>query len=354
MDRKLATARVIRDIQPIEGADNIELCFVDGWQSVVKKNEFVEGELVIFAEIDSILPDKEWSHFLKDKNRPDKPIRVKTCKLKGTLSQGIIFPLTILDGVLPTLENIVEGQDYADVLGIVKYEPKIHASLMGKVLNAFPTHIVPKTDSERLQNLWNDKFKESIHGTMFAARFKEDGTSFTVFHKSEINDATQVTNGVCSRNLQIDPSDEGNVYVEMAKKYDLLNLLKNTGLNLAIQAEIVGPGIQKNTSGVTEKTIRVFDVYDIDAQRYYDYDRLVEFCKQYNLPQVETLTDIFVFDKNKHDWEYFIKMTEQVYPLSKKQIEGLVFTPIKETYSPSLRGRLRFKVINPAYLLNNE
>ena len=92
--RQLATIRKIKEIKPIPNADRIELCIVDGWQSVVKKNEFTVGELVVFAEIDSVLPFEPWSEFLRDKKSPDKAIRLKTCKLKGTLSQGVIFPLS--------------------------------------------------------------------------------------------------------------------------------------------------------------------------------------------------------------------------------------------------------------------
>lgn len=96
MERKLASIQVIGDIQPIEGADRIEVATVNAWKTVVKKGDFKVGDTVIFCEVDSILPFTPWSEFLRNKDKPDKPIRLKTCKLRKTVSQGVVFPLTIL------------------------------------------------------------------------------------------------------------------------------------------------------------------------------------------------------------------------------------------------------------------
>lgn len=343
MERKLATIRRITEIENIEGADRIQLARVDGWQSVVKKGEFRVGDNVIFIEIDSILPFEPWSEFLRDKKDPEKPIRLKTCKLRGTLSQGIILPLSVIfdyDGPRS------EGDDVTDYLKITKYEPAIAANLAGKAKGNFPTHLFPKTDSERIQNLWSPKFLDEIDGVKFVARFKEDGTSFTSFGHHGVM-------GICSRNLMLD-MDDGSVYKQMFEKYNFEELFKRIDRNLAIQAEIIGPGIQKNSSGVSEKQIRVFDIFDIDKQKYFNYDELWNFCEVNYLPQVTTLTDSFVFDRNVHTMEYILKMTEQKYHGTNTQIEGLVFTPVEEMISKRLQGRLRFKMINPNYLLVNE
>lgn len=361
MERKLATIRRVLEVKPIEGADRIELCGIDGWQSVIRKGEFNVGDLVIFAEIDSIIPFAPWSEFLRDPKNPERRIRLKTKKLKKVISQGVVFPLNILpiekEQFCGNMEVIVksdgtkipveDGIDVTEILGIEKYNPEIPACWAGKIKGNFPTHMVPKTDSGRLQNLWKDSFKDEIHGKMFAVTHKMDGTSLTCY---SINGEI----GVCSRDFVLDLNDEGNVYVEMFKKYDLANFFTKLGLNIAIQAEIIGEGIQKNMAHIKGKEIRVFDIYDIDAQRYYSYDQLHAFCRVNNLPQVHTLTDIFVFDKNIHDLDYFIRMTEQKYVGTNQQIEGLIFAPIQECYSNELVGRLRFKVINPNYLLENE
>lgn len=90
--RKLATIRRITDIKPIEGADLIELAYISGWQCVTAKtNGFKKNDLCIYFEIDSLLPELPDTEFLRPKN-----FRIRTIKLKGVLSQGIIFPLDFL------------------------------------------------------------------------------------------------------------------------------------------------------------------------------------------------------------------------------------------------------------------
>lgn len=99
VERKLATIRRIAEIRPIEGADQIEVAQIDGWQVVIAKSEgFKVGDLCIYCEIDSVLPEYEYFEFLRNKK-----FRIKTIRLKNTLSQGIIFPLDLL-------EKITKGQ----------------------------------------------------------------------------------------------------------------------------------------------------------------------------------------------------------------------------------------------------
>jgi RNA ligase (TIGR02306 family) len=101
MERKLATIRKIKDIVPIEGADAIELALVDGWQVVVAKNVGHKvGDKVVYCEIDSFLPIKEEFEFLRKssykKMGDQEGFRLKTIKLKNTLSQGLILPYSII------------------------------------------------------------------------------------------------------------------------------------------------------------------------------------------------------------------------------------------------------------------
>jgi len=90
--RKLAHVEKIVSIQPIDGADRIEVATVLGWQVVVKKDEFKVGDLCIYIEIDSVLPEIEDFEFLRDKK-----FRIKTQKLRGQISQGLILPLDALN-----------------------------------------------------------------------------------------------------------------------------------------------------------------------------------------------------------------------------------------------------------------
>ena len=95
MGRKLATIRRVENIRPIDGADKIELAKVDGWEVVVKKDEFKVGDMVIYIEVDSLLPeDNPMFEFMRERK-----FKVKTVKLRNVVSQGIIFPLSILSSV---------------------------------------------------------------------------------------------------------------------------------------------------------------------------------------------------------------------------------------------------------------
>lgn len=90
--RRLATIRKIADIKPIEGADRIETCIVDGWEVVCKKDEFKVGELVVYIEIDSIVPERPEFEFLRERK-----FRVRTIRLKRQISQGLVLSLSILN-----------------------------------------------------------------------------------------------------------------------------------------------------------------------------------------------------------------------------------------------------------------
>ena len=97
MERQLATIRRIAEIKPIEGADVICSYRVDGWWVVGKKDEFKVNDLVVYFEIDSWIPH-EIAPFLSKGKEPReyngiKGERLKTIKLKGSLSQGLILPL---------------------------------------------------------------------------------------------------------------------------------------------------------------------------------------------------------------------------------------------------------------------
>lgn len=96
MDRKLASIQKIVEVRDIPGADRIQVARVNAWDTVIRKDEYRAGDLCIFAEVDSILPFAPWSEFLRDKKNPDKPIRLKSVRLKKQLSQGLALPITIL------------------------------------------------------------------------------------------------------------------------------------------------------------------------------------------------------------------------------------------------------------------
>lgn len=106
MERKLASIQKILALNQIEGADAIECATVLGWKLVVKKGEFKVGDLAIYCEIDSVLPEKPEFEFLKSCK-----YRIKTVRLRGQISQGICFPLS----VLPSEVSLEEGLDVTEI-----------------------------------------------------------------------------------------------------------------------------------------------------------------------------------------------------------------------------------------------
>ena len=113
-ERALAYIVTIDDITPIDGADNIELARVSGWRCIVNKEQFKPGDSAVFFEIDSLVPETEWSEFL----RPKK-FRVKTFKLNKfkVASQGLLMPMDIL----PKGKTFNVGDDVTKVLGVTYY-----------------------------------------------------------------------------------------------------------------------------------------------------------------------------------------------------------------------------------------
>jgi RNA ligase (TIGR02306 family) len=104
MSRKLASIQKVVNVQPIENADAIEMIQVLGWELVAKKGSFKVGDLCVYFEIDSILPETEWSEFMRPRG-----FRIKTIKLRGQVSMGLALPISILKDY-GNLEQV--GEDY--------------------------------------------------------------------------------------------------------------------------------------------------------------------------------------------------------------------------------------------------
>ena len=180
--RKLATIRKIDALNPIDGADAIECATVGGWKVVVKKGEYTVGDLAVYCEIDSWIPT-ELAAFLSKGKEPRefegiKGERLRTVKLRGQLSQGLLLPLE------PTCANIeselIEGLDVSLPLNIVKWEMSMNAQLAGMARGNFPS-VIPKTDQERAQNLVQEIVGAIEAGMKFEITEKLEGSSMTCY-----------------------------------------------------------------------------------------------------------------------------------------------------------------------------
>ncbi|HCN78978.1 MAG TPA: RNA ligase (ATP) [Verrucomicrobiales bacterium] len=337
MKRKLASIQSVLAIEPIPNADAIELVRIQGWQCVVKKGEFRVGDVGVFFEIDSVPPDDERFAFLwrpKDGSVVPQPatFRLRTIRLRGMLSQGLLMPLRQFPEI-PS--GLTTSADVTEILQITKWETQI--PLNDEVDGPFLPG-VPKTDEMRVQSV-PDVIAE-ITGKPYVITVKCDGTSATY----GMNRHTGVFT-VCGRNWSIKRGT--NAYWHAAEKYDLEALLGRFP-QWIIQAELVGPGIQKNRLGLKGIELRVFNVYDQHVGRYLDHDEASAILSDRGLSMVDELERGESFS---HDQASLLALAEGFYPGTQNEREGLVIRPQTETHSQVLGGRLSFKAISNRFLL---
>ena len=348
MERKLASIQKIADLRAIEGADKIEVATILGWHCVVSKGEFKVGDPCVFFEVDSLLPVKPEYEFLRKScyNPRLNGFRIKTVKMRGQVSQGLALPVTVLnDYAVPQ-----EGTDLTDFLFITKYEAPIPAEMQGKIKGTFPSFI-PRTDEPRLQGI--PSVIERYSDVLFYETEKLDGTSLTVFLKDDYF-------GICSRKNEWLPEDN-NLYVTVAKQYHMEERLRALGQNLAVQGEIIGPGIQGNKYGLAEREIRVFSIYSIDQGCYLSFDCYFKtFCV---LRDVVTTEELKICPATRGvpytlgAWQSVDELVEHSKGMSllnpSTPREGLVIRAMVEQ-EDSRFGRLSFKIINPTFLLGEK
>jgi RNA ligase (TIGR02306 family) len=341
MGRKLASIQIISNLVPIEGADRIVQATIMGWNVVVKREEFKIGDRCVFFEIDSILPDgPEWAEFM----RPKK-FRVKTCKLRGVLSQGLAMSMSILGGRPNPNKRFWDwirrqdgwrvGDDVTSFLEIKKHGgPHFSKSgfKTGSYAGDFPSFI-PKTDEIRIQSAMY--FLDYIRRREMYVTVKCDGTSSTFYRLGKF--------GVCSRNREVKSGD--NVYWQIAERYKLDSIITE---GFAVQGEICGPQILKNRLSLENIELFVFDVFDIKKGKYLPYKELVEFCRCHSLKMVPLEFISFCsynFDNSLSAW---LERAKGKYDGTDINREGIV---VRTT---SGNKRISFKVLNNDYLLREE
>jgi RNA ligase (TIGR02306 family) len=348
--RHLASIQVVNHVEPIPDADAIERARILGWWVVIKKGEFKPGDRVLYCEIDSLLPERPEFEFLRKgsfkpeiRDEQDNLIRqagfrIKTVKLRGQVSQGICFPLSLLPAGTPT----DEGTDVTELLGILKYEPPVPVSLAGKRKGSFPDFLT-KTDEIRVQVV--EPFLSRHRGKIFYVTEKLDGTSFTAFLR-------QGEFGICGRNLWVDETDESCLLVRLAGQLKLREKLEGIraqrGFDPALQAELLGPGIQGNKYALQKHTLRIFNVINLDTGRLVDHIDMLIILSETGLegvPQFGTL----VLD---HSVDELVALAAGPSVLNPRVLrEGIILRPLTEEQDPDFGDRLSFKVINPSFLL---
>lgn len=349
---KLASAQKITEILPIEGADKIELAKVLGWQVVVKKGEFKVGDLVCYIQIDTVCPETEQFGFLRDRK-----FRIKTIKLRGVLSQGLI---------IPNPGNYKEGEDITEKIGVKKYEkpdnnperyekPRVPKTWYKKLIyqfkynylytwvpsfrpkqrSNFPTNLVSITDEERIQNI--PQVLEQYKGKKFVSSYKLDGSSITIIHQKDFFGSKY---RICSRRFELHDTknDWYKVFQSTNFKDHIQKLVRFCETNnIIVQGECIGK-FNGNHHGLKQDEIRLFNIY-VDGKRLKQ-DIFFLVCKNLDIPHCPMYKE-HIMD---YDLESILKEA-QIKDIINPNVEaeGLVFRCVEDNFS--------FKVINNNYLL---
>lgn len=337
-ERQMATIRKIDSIEEIPGADAIEAACIGGWKVVVKKQEYKQGDLVVFCEVDSWIPHSI-AAFLTPEGKEPKYFngipgqRLRTKKLRGVISQGLILAVSE-DTVKGAGVLFKEGLDVSAHLGITKYE-KPEEFRAANVKGNFPWFI-PKTDQERIQNLTKEFEAWKQEKALWQCTEKIDGSSITVYVKDG-------QYGVCSRNLELKLDDE-NSWCKLAKSYELIEKIQSTGRNLAFQGEIYGSAINGNLYKLNDQRFMLYNVFDIDEQVYLLPQAVEQLAQELQVPHVPVLE----YSKLEASVADMLDRAEGKSTINASSIrEGLVF---KHTQ----KHGVSFKAISNSYLLKHE
>lgn len=315
MARKLASVVRISRISPIANADSLDVAEMagKGWRVVVRRGEFSVGDLAVYFEIDSFLdPDDARYAFLRERclrrfvskggATLRSGIRIKTVRLRGVISQGLLMPLSEFGEI----RDADEGTDLTEALKVEHYDEvaeMLRPATGGNPISAdaygkFPSGLIPKTDEERIQNLasWFD----DMRGRRWEVTAKFDGSSLTAFYSPTVDAENPF--GVCSRNLRLKEFKEDGAKAlawSVVEKYAIPDKLRRrheeTGDEWALQMELVGPGVNGDRDKYLDHRAYCFRIWDIRGQRFVSPAVRRAFCAENDIPHVQVIADDMPF-----------------------------------------------------------
>jgi RNA ligase (TIGR02306 family) len=273
-------------------------------------------------------------------------------KMKGVLSQGLILPLTT---DLPQ----EDGTDLTDTLGITLFEREQGGpggSGLGYSRNSNWPHFLQKTDQERIQNCAVQVRvlrHENPELDQWEVTEKLDGSSMTVYCVQSGDNEYKL--GVCSRNCELETEineltgQAKSTYWHTAFRYNIPAALeeycRKEGRQLALQGELIGPGIQGNKYGLAEHQFVLYDVYNIEARCYLTAGSRRVIAAALGLPHVPILNTNQNTEFSNVD--AILAYAEGKSVLADTEREGVVF---KNLFNPMFS----FKAISNSYLLKHE
>lgn len=345
--RKLASIQRIWQIEPIEGADRIELAHVLGWQCVVNKGQFEAMDLAVYFEVDSFLPVRPEFEFLRTSSYKKTDImgegfRLRTMRFRGQISQGLLLPLSAFPQI-PADADL--GMDVTGILGVRKWEIEERISTGGTMIGTLP-YDVPHTDETRVQA--EPELIQAFAGLEYYISTKMDGSS----HSVSIDE-----NGFHVTGHNYEYRDDGkSPFYEFVKGIQLREKMEafaaeNSLTEFTIQGELCAPGIQSNRLRLTKPHWYVFTIRE--NRKRVGLSRMLEICDRLQLESVpieETGTDL----PSKYPTvESLLERADGNYPNGGKK-EGIVIRPTEPVFCELISAYLSMKVVSNKYLLKNE
>lgn len=354
-------------------ADNLEVARIGDFRAIVRRGDFSNGDMAAYIPEGAMLPQdlvKEMG--LEGKLAgPDKN-RVKAIRLRGVLSQGLVFPAR---------RGWSQGMDVAPDLGVWKYEPVIPAGFAGEVMSVGGRRTL-KYDIENIKkhpDLFMPgeqvTFGEKLHGTAFllGVMGKDNLLPGPYSRSSDMQpDETReyeesrlviASKGIAAKGLAFklpwtpDHPNWNNVYCKTARKLDIVPAVEEVfGLEqtVFILGEIFGANIQDLTYGLSEPEFRIFDIYvgNPGEGRFLNNDELTQKCLELGIPRVPVL---YVGPFSRETLEKYTSGKETVSGTGKHTREGVVVRSCVERTSGTgdlpCGDRMQLKSVSEDYLL---
>jgi len=345
--RKLASVQRVWKIEPIEGADRIELAHVLGWQCVVNKGQIQPMDAAVYFEIDSFLPIRPEFEFMRASSYKKSDImgegfKLKTMRFRGQISQGLLLPLSTFPEIPADAEI---GTDVTELLGVRKWEIEERATTGGTVIGTLP-YDIPHTDETRVQA--QPELIQAFAGLEYYISTKLDGSS----HSIGIDE-----NGfhVTGHNYEYKDDGSSDFYKlvnERGYREKLESFVQEQGLKtLTIQGEFCAPGILKNRLKLTKPEWYVFTVRE-NGKRV-GLDRMLEICDALGFDHVPIEERGMDLPSKYPTVEALLERADGEYPKGGKK-EGIVIRPTEPIFCPLISASLSMKVVSNKYLLKNE
>ena len=345
--RKLASIQRIWKIEPIEGADRIELAHVLGWQCVVNKGQFQPMDTGVYFEIDSFLPTRPEFEFMRATSYKKSDVmgegfKLRTMRFRGEISQGLLLPLSQFPEI-PAETEI--GTDVTELLGVKKWEIEERVTTGGTAIGTLP-YDIPHTDETRVQE--EPALIQAFAGLEYYISTKMDGSS----HSIGIDE-----NGFHVTGHNYEYKDDGaSSFYELVKARGYREKMeafanKENLTTFTIQGELCAPGIQQNRLRLIKPEWYVFTIRE-NGKRV-GLRGMLEICDLLGLEHVP-IEEVGVDLPSKYPTvEALLARADGDYPKGGKK-EGIVVRPTEPVFCPLISASLSMKIVSNKYLLKNE